>query len=304
MNKLLSVCLVVHGVTAFAPVGKPFAAVNRQQQSLDVVALSMNAPFFASEEESTPPAPPAAAAAATTEVPPPPPPLASPSTTSEADALDQMTMEEEVEVLASKEISKMKRASNLRNANGVEYAPWMNITPEAEGDIKKMMKQKAEARRKRKDEEAGVSGALLMDSQAQELSGGGLQSKVVSDTEIELSWATNSELSTKGFAIKRRKARTEEFETIASHENWGPLASKGPDGGTYSYLDDGVSPGGWVYRITECETNGSENDICQALVDVQTKDEQQGAVIAAVGIVLLGVGALAAGVLLDPVGGY
>merc|ERR1719491_645220 len=95
----------------------------------------MNAPFFASEEESTPPAPPAAAAAATTEVPPPP--LASPSTTSEADALDQMTMEEEVEVLASKEISKMKRASNLRNANGVEYAPWMNITPEAEGDIKK-----------------------------------------------------------------------------------------------------------------------------------------------------------------------
>merc|ERR1712194_448937 len=124
--------------------------------------------------------------------------------------------------MTREEIRKMKRASNLRNANGVEYAPWMNISPEAEAEIKKVMKQKAEARRKRKDQEAGVSGALLMDSQAQELSGGGLNIKVVSDTEIELSWATNSELSTKGFALKRRKARTEEFETIASHENWGP----------------------------------------------------------------------------------
>jgi hypothetical protein len=198
----------------------------------------------------------------------------------------------------------MKRASNLRNANGVEYAPWMNITPEAEAEIKTIMKQKAEARLKRKDQEAGVSGSLLMDSQAQELSGGGLNIKVVSDNEVELTWATSSETSTKGFAIKRRAARTEEFETIVSYENWGPLASKGVDGGQYSYLDDTIAPGGWVYRITECETNGSENDICQALVDVQTAEEQRGAVIAAVGIVVLGIAAVAAGLVLDPAGGY
>ena len=56
--------------------------------------------------------------------------------------------------------------------------------------------------------------------------------------------------------------------------------------------------------MTECETNGSENDICQALVEVQTAEEQQGAVIAAVGIVVLGIAAVAAGIILDPVGGY
>lgn len=287
MNKLLTVALLVQGSTAFAPIGKPLTTVGQQR---DVVALSMNAPFFASESESSKEESEAPAAATTKEITP--------------DEADTMTLEEEIEELTKVEVRKMKRASNLRNANGVEYAPWMNITPEAEDEIKTVMKQKAEARRKRKDQEAGVSGALLMDSQAQELSGGGLNCKVVSDNEVELSWATSSETSTKGFAIKRRQARTEEFETIVSYENWGPLASKGVDGGQYSFLDDNVSPGGWVYRITECETNGQENDICQALVDVQTSEEQRGAIFAAVGIVVLGIAAVAAGIVLDPVGGY
>jgi hypothetical protein len=235
----------------------------------------MSSPFFASEEKDK--------AAAT--------------------SLDEMTLEEEVEELTKEEVRKMKRASNLRNANGVEYAPWMNITPEEEEKIKQVMKQKAEARRKRQEQERSVSGALLMDSQAQELSGGGLKAKVI-DGEVELTWATSSETSTKGFMIKRRPARTEDFEVIASYENWGPLASKGPDGGAYSFLDSNVSPGGWVYRVTECEINGSENDICQALVDIQTAEEQRGAVIAAVSIVTLGIAAVVAGIVLDPVGGF
>jgi len=286
MNKLLTVALLVQGATAFAPVGKPLSTIGQQR---DVVALSMNAPFFASEKESPKEEP--ETPAVTMKEPTP-------------DEADSMTLEEEIEELTKVEVRKMKRASNLRNANGVEYAPWMNITPEAEVEIKTIMKQKAEARRKRKDQEAGVSGALLMDSQAQELSGGGLNCKVVSDNEVELSWATSSETSTKGFAIKRRQARTEEFETIVSYENWGPLATKGVEGGEYTFLDDSVSPGGWVYRITECETNGQENDICQALVDVQTSEEQRGAIFAAVGIVVLGIAAVAAGIVLDPVGGY
>ena len=236
-----------------------------------------NQPFFASEEKADDPA-------ATADV-------------------DNMTLDEEVEELTREEVRKMKRASNLRNANGVEYAPWMNITPEEEEKIKSVMKQKAEARRKRQEQEQSVSGALLMDSQAQELSGGGLSTKVI-DGEVELTWATNSERSTKGFMIKRRPARTEDFEVIASYEDWGPLASKGPDGGAYSFLDTGVSPGGWVYRVTECETNGSENDICQALVEIQTEEEQRGAVIAAVSIATLGVAAVVAGIVLDPVGGF
>ena len=236
--------------------------------------LLNNQPFFASEEKADEPAAPVA-------------------------GVDEMTLDEEVEELTREEVRKMKRASNLRNANGVEYAPWMNITPEEEEKIKSVMKQKAEARRKRQEQEQSVSGALLMDSQAQELSGGGLRAKVI-DGEVELTWATNSERSTKGFMIKRRPARTEDFEVIASYEDWGPLASKGPDGGAYSFLDTSVSPGGWVYRVTECETNGSENDICQALVEIQTEEEQRGAVIAAVSIAAMGVAAVVAGIVLDP----
>lgn len=282
MNKLLAVALLAQGASSFAPVKQHLPVIGQQQRD---VAL-FNAPFFASEaEEKKAPA------------------VEEPKATGEDDP-DNLTLEEEVDKLTEVEVRKMKRASNLRNANGVEYAPWMNITPEAEVEIKTIMKQKAEARRKRKDQEAGVSGALLMDSQAQELSGGGLNIKVVSDNEVELTWATSSETQTKGFAIKRRQARTEDFETIVSYETWGPLASKGVDGGKYSFLDDSVFPGGWVYRITECETNGSENDICQALVDVETAAEQRGAIFAAAFIVVLGAAAVAAGLILDPTGGY
>lgn len=242
------------------------------------MAEEKKAPFFATGAEA--PAPAAAAAPAV-----------------------EKTLDDEVEELTTAEMSKMKRASNLRNSNGVDYAPWMNISEDDENKIRQVMKEKAEARRKRQEQEKSVSGALLVDSQAQELSGGGLRSKIING-EVELEWATSSEANTKGFVVKRRPARTEEFEVIASYEDWGPLASKGAEGGAYRYLDATVSPGGWVYRVTECEKNGSENDICQALVEVQTEDEQKGAVIAAVSIVAIGIAALAAGILLDPVGGY
>lgn len=234
-------------------------------------------PFFASGSSSTPATPAA--------------PAAEPS------------LEEEIEQLTQAEVKKMKRASNLRNANGVDYAPWMNISANEEEKIRQIMKEKAEARRKRQVQEQGVSGALAMDSQAQELSGGGLRTKII-DGEVELEWVTNSEANTKGFLIKRRPARTEDFDVIASYEDWGPLASKGVDGGAYRFLDTTVSPGGWVYRVTECEKNGAQNDICQALVDVQTEEEQRGAVIAAISIAVLGVAAVVAGIALDPVGGY
>ena len=92
---------------------------------------------------------------------------------------EEMSLEAEIEELTQEEVRKMKKASNLRNANGVEYAPWMNISPEDEQEIRKMMKSKAEARRRRQIEEASATGALIMDSQAQELSGGGLRTKII-----------------------------------------------------------------------------------------------------------------------------
>lgn len=213
-----------------------------------------------------------------------------------------MSIDEEVEILVQEEIKKTKKISNLRNDKGVDYAPWMNISEEDEARIRSVMRDRAEARRKREEEERSVSGNLYFDSQAQELSGTGLNYKVI-DGDVELEWATREEKDTKGFIVKRRPAKTSEFETIASYEQWGPLVSKGAEGGIYRYLDSTSEPGGWVYRITECDNSGSESDVCQCLVEIQTEDEQRAALVAGVAIAVLAIAAFAAGTILDPYGG-
>jgi len=237
------------------------------------IASCLNAekPFFASAEEET----------------------------KEESKFDELTEDEEVEFLVQAEIKKSKKMSNLRNANGVDYAPWMNISEDDENKIRSLMVEKTAARRARQEQERNVSGNLLRDSQAQELSGTGLNWKVV-DGQVELEWATKSEEETKGFIVKRRKAKTDEFDVLASFQDFAPLASKGVDGGIYRYLDTDVTPGGWVYRITEMDDNGAESDICQCLVELQTDEEQKGAVIAAVGIVVFAIVAVVAGLELDP----
>jgi hypothetical protein len=217
--------------------------------------------------------------------------------------VDGMSLEEEIEMLTKEEINKTKRMSNLRNEKGVDYAPWMGISEEDEQKIRQIVRERAEARRKRQEQERDVSGALYFDSQSQELSGTGLTGKVI-DGEVELQWATNEESDTKGYIVKRRPARTKEFEVVASYENWGPLASKGKDGGVYRYLDTTVAPGGWVYRVTECDTRGNQNDVCQCLVEVQTAEEERATLIAAVGIAIVAIAAIVAGIALDPMNGY
>ena len=79
--------------------------------------------------------------------------------------LNKLTVEEEVETLVQEEMKKNKRMSNLRNAAGVDYAPWMNISEEDEERIRQLMKEKAEARRRRQEEEKSVSGNLYLGKQ-------------------------------------------------------------------------------------------------------------------------------------------
>lgn len=216
---------------------------------------------------------------------------------------NDLSKEEEIELMVQQELKQKKKISNLRNAKGVDYAPWMGISAEDEKKIRQQVEDKQAARRRRQEQERQVSGALLMDSQAQELSGGGLRSKVIGQ-DVELTWATSREANTKGFVLKRRQAKTDEFQVLASYEDWNSLASKGPSGGVYSFLDDNAGLGGWVYRVTEVEKNGRESDISQCLVEVQSKEEQQGAVIAAGAIGVLLTGLVVAGTLLDPNGGF
>jgi len=100
--------------------------------------------------------------------------------------------------MTAAEMKKTKFVSNLRNQNGVDYAPWMNINAEDEAKIRQLVKEKAEARRKRALQEQEVRGNLLEDSQAQELSGGGLRAKAIGEDSVELEWSTTGEANTEG----------------------------------------------------------------------------------------------------------
>lgn len=272
-------------VTAFAPstsssISNRVSTTNNRICSSSSTCLSMNVPFFASEEKTE----------------------EAPTATAEEE-LDNMTVEQEVELMVQQELQKTKRISNLRNENGVEFAPWMGITEEKENEIRSLMRDKTEARRKRQLQEQDVSGNLFRDSQAQELSGTGLSYKILNG-DVELTWATKTETDTKGFIVKRRAAKTNDYSVIASYNDFGPLASKGKEGGVYRYLDTTAEPGGWVYRISEADSFGNEADVCQCLVEVETEAEQKGAIIAGVGFGVFAIAAFVAGVAMDPMNGY
>lgn len=210
-------------------------------------------------------------------------------------------LDEEVEAMVEKEMGKSTKLGKLRNEqSGVEYAPWLKVTEKDEKQMRQIMKEKAEARKKRELQEKEVSGSLLMDSQAQELSGTGLRSKIFDGNCVELEWATATEKLTDGFEIKRRPAKTNDFQVIASYESYGPLASKGVEGGLYRFVDEDVPAGGWVYRVTECESNGAKNDLSQCLVEIETEEEMAATKFAAIGFGVFAVLALVAGSLMDP----
>jgi len=306
-----SVALLAGSANAFAPAATK-ASLARINDSASCLAMN-KVPFFAQQaEEET--------SAASEEAAPTAPTTTTTGSTAPVDViaeaqkdaekakaesaeLDALTMEEEVELLVQKELNKTKRMSNLRNSAGVEYAPWMGISEAEENKIRSLMRDRTEARRKRQEQERDVSGNLLRDSQAQELSGTGLSYKII-DGEVELQWATRSETDTKGFIVKRRAAKTDDYSVVASYEDWGPLQSKGREGGVYRFLDTTAGPGGWVYRISEADNFGNEADVCQCLVEVETEDEAKAAVIAGVGFGVFAIAVLVAGVAMDPMNGY
>lgn len=277
----LSALLVVESCTAFIPATsktRNFGLASHHFHSGRKACSTelKNTPFFAQDETET------TSTAANTEE----------------------TQEEEIDRLVKEQIEKMKRVSKLSSVtSGVDFAPWMKATQEDTERIRKSVTDKVIASRARADQQKKTTGTLYMDSQAQELSGTGLKCKVI-DESVELEWATSVETDTVGYVVKRRKARTENFEEIADYKTWNPLVSRGVDGGIYRYMDADIGPGGWVYRISEVDSSGAQNDICQSLVEIQTADEKKAGLIAGVGIVGIGLIAVIAGILADPMGGY
>eukprot|EP00640_Fibrocapsa_japonica_P002329 CAMPEP_0113934476 /NCGR_PEP_ID=MMETSP1339-20121228/1802_1 /TAXON_ID=94617 /ORGANISM="Fibrocapsa japonica" /LENGTH=277 /DNA_ID=CAMNT_0000936295 /DNA_START=69 /DNA_END=902 /DNA_ORIENTATION=- /assembly_acc=CAM_ASM_000762 len=205
-----------------------------------------------------------------------------------------MTEEEKEEFKADVERTAKKLKYGTTSPSGVKYAPWMDIDEEAVQMAIAARKSEVAQRKK------SVRGALAIDPQAGELSGLGLKTKLMGD-EVQLSWSTSDETNNVGFIVQRRRGGQEEFDVIASYEDWAPLNTKGPKGGDYSFVDDsGLETGSWVYRISDCDTAGNKNDICQALVEIEDESSVLVNKVALVaGIALFG-GLLALGLILDP----
>lgn len=270
---LTSLCLNLHACWAFAPQAKTtsFGLVSTGKYVSDS-QMYMNdekVPFFASEAKGE----------------------------EKSDAVEEESSETGDDL-----IMKEVKMSKMKTKSGLEYAPWLNIDAKEKEKLRQIAKEKEAIREKQKQKELSLSGNLYYDSQSQELGGAGLNSKII-DGEVELEWVTRRETNTAGYILKRRAAKTENFEVIADFKSWGPLASKGPEGGVYRFLDTTTTPGGYIYRVTEVDNNGVESDLSQCLVEIETEEEQRNAVIAAVGIVVVAIGAVVGGLVLDPYAG-
>jgi len=184
------------------------------------------------------------------------------------------------------------------SSSGVEFAPWMKVDAEAIAKAKK----ERELRKAKQAASSLKSDSMLIDPQAAELgAGGGLKSKILSDEEVELRWDTTDEQGNAGFVVQRRRGGKETWTDLETYEGFAPLRSKGPAGGSYVYLDDTAGVGTWVYRILDCDTTGERSAVCQKLVEIEDKDEQQFTIAVGVAIAGLALVFAAAGLLADPI---
>ncbi|CAN0364379.1 unnamed protein product [Ascophyllum nodosum] len=205
----------------------------------------------------------------------------------------------EEETTDGDEKKKTKPPAWMFNEKGVAYAPWMVDQFDPENLAK--VAASIEARKKKEaDMVPEAYGSLARDPQQMELSGAGLKAKRIADDIVELTWTTGEEKGNLGFIVNRRKGKTEKWEEIASYTNFPPLNSKGPSGGTYTIVDEGVEEGTWVYRVSDISKSGVRNDVCQTLIELQTSSE---ALQTKIGLGFLAVALLvaaAAGTMIDP----
>ena len=176
---------------------------------------------------------------------------------------------------------------SLLKPDGTPYAPWMvGIKTDYDPTVKK----------KRTD----ATGKLAADPQSGELSGMGIQWKMLGD-ELELSWGTASEEGNLGFVVYRRQGKSSEWTKLADYRDApAELLSKGDEGGSYSFLVTDPQPGSWVYRVSDVDGNMNVADLAQVLVEVESAEDNKIQMIALAGLVGLLLLAVLAGISLDP----
>ncbi|KAK4525116.1 hypothetical protein GAYE_SCF08G3021 [Galdieria yellowstonensis] len=182
---------------------------------------------------------------------------------------------------------KVGGVKSLYRADGTPYAPWL-IGKVAEDPRPLAPKKKPSA-----------SGRLAADPQLQEIAGIGLKARILGD-EVELVWSTDNEENNVGFIVQRRKGGTEEFQVIGDYKSDPRLKSKGSSGGNYSFIDSSVSPGTWVYRISDVNTKGETSDLSQTLVEIASSEDKTRQKLAVIILSALIITLFVVGLLLDP----
>lgn len=182
--------------------------------------------------------------------------------------------------------TKVGGNKNLLKPDGTPYAPWMSPIADYDATVIK----------KRTD----ATGRLAADPQSAELSGLGVSWKMLGD-ELELSWATGSEEGNRGFVVYRRPGKSPDWKKVSDYRDKpAELASRGLEGGRYSFLVPDPQPGTWVYRVSDVDQNNNVSDLSQVLIEIESAEDTKAQKIALA--VLLSVLALAlfAGISLDP----
>ncbi len=100
--------------------------------------------------------------------------------------------------------------------------------------------------------------------------------------------------------MQKRRSRDSPWVTVSTYLSDVALKSKGAKGGKYAFVDENSETGEWTYRVVDTERGGKSSQLCQAVVDVQSKSEQTVNTVAVGAIILLIAGLAFAGVSLDP----
>lgn len=175
---------------------------------------------------------------------------------------------------------KVGGTKSLLKPDGTPYAPWMRVAAGSEDSTS--------VRRKTEKELTSV----------------GLKTKYLGD-ELELSWRTGGEAGNLGFVISRKSAREgSEFKVLDdSTSARADLSSKGPDGGSYSYLvrtNIAQTPGSWVYKLSDIDAEGNITDLAQTLVEVEAAEDTKLRSIALAALLAVLAIAVFFGLSLDP----
>ena len=121
---------------------------------------------------------------------------------------EQLTDEEEAEIIANAQKIAKKKRSNLYNEDGVAYAPWMVRQVDEDAVAAARAMRGYEKRRERIALEEKQGTINILDAASSELTGLGLKAKVLSEDEVELTWSTDDEEANRGFLVERKAART------------------------------------------------------------------------------------------------